>query len=103
MCPPKKPPIKKPVPQSHAKQPKGAKSKIAKILKEEPLPEIVPEEEPPPKVDNWLDHLPPVIKPDAELHKKLWAQKKEEKSKKLYNFVWIKFNQFLIIHLSSEI
>ena len=86
MCPPKKPAIKKPVPQAHVKQKQAAKLKIAKILKDEPLPGIVSEEEPPPKVDNWLDHLPPVIKPDAELHKQLWGQKKEDKTKKLYNF-----------------
>ncbi|OHT16398.1 hypothetical protein TRFO_02634 [Tritrichomonas foetus] len=77
MAPPKKKPVSRAVKQKPTKM---QKTKANDQIEKEP--EIVDEQPPPPKPDSWLDHLPPVIKPDEELHKKLSAERKEATRKK---------------------
>ncbi|OHT00479.1 hypothetical protein TRFO_32844 [Tritrichomonas foetus] len=60
----------------------GRKSKIENQQPEEKPPEA----EEKPKKESWLDNLPPVIKPDEELHQKLSKERRERRAAKVHQY-----------------
>lgn len=67
-------------------EPKGRKGRQSRAKNIEPPPPVEePEPEPvddTPKRESWLDNLPPVIKPDEEMHQRLIKIRKEDRKRK---------------------
>ena len=68
--------------QKKDKKKRGRNSSIdesASIEEEQQLEEIIDDK---PKRESWLDSLPPVIKPDEELHQELTKKRREKTHQK---------------------
>lgn len=61
---------------------KRSRTKIAVLVDEEEEEK----HEDKPKKEEWLFHLPPVIKPDEELHKKLTYERKQQRAQKISGY-----------------
>ena len=72
-------------PRARAKTPRGANRRVTKldvkVAEEKPV-----EIEEKPKPESWLDKLPPVIKPDEELHQRLLKERLEKHNKKVHQY-----------------
>lgn len=71
--------------RARAKPTRGGNRRVSK--NEDKIVEEKPEEvEEKPKQESWLDKLPPVIKPDEELHQKLTKERREKHLAKVHQY-----------------